>query len=151
MNAFDPLFEEYVADLRTALGAAREWWKKLQAGTEAESASKREAAQTLEARWPFGPSSHPFVLAVYRKYFLAVQAINDQIEAGGAAHDDGQPTEDDWGADDAEDETLFADNTPIAPPLFLIDALHGEHDDLVDALVWLVYQPVGMSADERAI
>lgn len=155
MNAFDRLYGSYVFELREALGAANEWWAKLQVKIAGETSSKEEAARIIEARWPFGPSSHPFVLAVFRKYYLSVVAINEEIETHG--HADGSvernpPSEDDWGIDDEDDDNRrFEDGVPIAPWLLLVDALHGEDEDLVDAVVWLVYQPVGLDASDHVV
>lgn len=66
-DRYDEIFADYVKDMRAARARALAWWQTLGAGS----------AQT-RARWPAGPSSHPAVLAVYRKHYLDIVEHNER-------------------------------------------------------------------------
>src|SRR5262245_52024710 len=70
MNRYERLFKDYVAEMRRSMNAANEWWDRLQTREIERTRIRKKAMAQLEERWPFGPASHPFVLATYRKYFL---------------------------------------------------------------------------------
>ncbi len=151
MNAFDLLFEEYVLELRAAISAANDWWEELNKRASENASSGQEGPKFIEARWPFGPNSHPFVLAVFRKFYLSVVKINEELQTRGHSPTDTQPSEGDWGSHDDGGEQRFDGGVPLAPWVFLIDALHGDNEDLVDAIVWLVYQPVGLDENDQVV
>ena len=94
------------------------------------------------------------MLGVYRKYHLLIQTLNNRAEA--AEVSPAPPQEDDWGTTDEEAEPFdsksrFADRVPIAPWMLLLDALHGQYEDLAEVITMMVYQPVGLDANERAV
>ena len=143
------LFEQYVAELAAARSDALAWWDELLA-LEAKKAGSEEAArQALLLRWPHGPPSHPWVIAVFRKYFLACTRLNEEVEARAPPQDeDIEASEEDWGADDAaeegEDEGGFWDEEgPIDTGTFLIDLLHGRHEELAEFMQYFAFWPIG--------
>ncbi|MFM0323562.1 hypothetical protein [Caballeronia glebae] len=161
MNKFDILFNRYTAELRGALAAARAWWEALEA-RERENAATQESDFDLEHRWPFGYYTHPYVLGVCHKYHLLLEAMNEASEASAAeAQVEAQAPaaqDTDWGEDDVEpdttgddEETAFTDMDVVEPSVLLIDALHGDQDDLADAVTWIVYWPVGVDEHDRLI
>jgi hypothetical protein len=151
MNEYDRLFEAYVADLRKALEASRLWRDSLIAHEVHCGATSERASALVEARWPFGPSTHPWVLGVYHKYFLLVSKLSDSIAAR-VETDQAQLTNG-WGDadDEADDEARFDNNAPIAPWMLLVDALRGEYDEFANAMTWIIYQPVGLDENDQLI
>lgn len=159
MTPHHRLFLEYVAELRLAQMHALTWWQDL-ARREAASVGDAQAAeQRIQRRWPFGPTSHPIVLAVYRKYFIACERLNESIQMQ-ASPTQGASSEDDWGVedlnelaggDDVDREAAFWNSLgPVDPPVFLVELLYGRQDDLGDFLAYLVYSPIG-ERDNRSV
>ena len=131
------LFRRYVAELRSVLKTADHWWHRLVA---AESPDRAKGLESVHARWPDGPASHPCVIAVIQKYHRACESLNTELadshrakKRGGAAHLDS--TEGDL---------------EVYPHIFLVDWLiGGETDDLADFLADLSYWPIGLDAEDR--
>src|SRR5437868_699500 len=67
----DRLFREYAQELRGARLAAEKWWKSLIASETRKLGNRKEAIRSVSLRWPSGPASHPYVLAVLRKHCTA--------------------------------------------------------------------------------
>lgn len=145
MSEYQQLFDAYVADMRNAAALARQWWAQLEAG--AHGRDPRE-------RWPFGAASHPFILHVYRHYGLECQRLNDEAEeAEEAADTDFDPHDESaWGRDEEEEDTdddLATLTGPIEPRQLLVDMLAGRADDLQAFLQDMVFDPLGLDADDR--
>ena len=159
MNDFDQLFVRYIAEMRGALAAAREWWAELEKRERKKFASKAEAEASLEARWPFGPPSHPWVLGVFRKYYLLTEQLSQRNAAQAQSDPVHVPEEADWGAEETdptdlrleEDESPFTGMTEVAPWILLIDSVLGRDDDLSEALEYIVYRPVGLDANDNVV
>jgi hypothetical protein len=73
----EELRKRYVADLREAKSQAERWWEE-HAKARAGSKAKRDVA--FMRRWPDGPASHPFVIAVIQKYLKACDQLNDLVD-----------------------------------------------------------------------
>jgi hypothetical protein len=157
LNDFDELFIRYVAELRGALAAAREWWAVLEERERTKFPTKAEADASLEARWPFGPTSHPWVLGVYRKYYLLTEELNARNTKGLVIESERSEAESDWGEEDPDaadlsmdgDESPFLGMRKVAPWILLIDSLLGRDDELAAALEFMVYRPVGLDANDQ--
>jgi hypothetical protein len=154
MSEYDKLFTQYVLELRETLVAANAWWEDLQRHERDHSLFSNEVNHRLETRWPFGVASHPWVLGVYRKYYLLVQQLNDRLVTQNLSS--AAPQEADWGTDNnesdqRESESIFEDGVPIAQWMFLLDALHGRHNELANVITMIIYQPVGLDSHDRAI
>src|ERR1700730_7610672 len=80
MTRHETLVQEYASELRAAKARAETWWAELTRQVRTQAGNKKLADQIMRSRWPDGPASHPFVLAVIRKYWLACEALNEQIE-----------------------------------------------------------------------
>ena len=151
-DTYKSLFMNYVEELDQARTFALAWWNNLLT-MEARSVGEENAEIEVQKRWPFGPTSHPRVLAVYRKYFIACERVNEAFIAQEpfAMNEVAIASEDDWGAnnDDYDEsngnkEDAFWKNIgPIDPPLFLVEFLSGRRDDLCDFLAYLVFSPIG--------
>jgi hypothetical protein len=165
MNEYEELFVHYVAELRQAIARSDKWWQGLQQKERARATSEDEAMLTLERRWPFGPSTHPWVLGVYRKYYLLVEELNARA-SGDPGPPESPPTEEDWGdegssttlhgaTDKAETDDiatqllLVGEDSPfyeahtVRPRTFLVDALYGRADDLAESMTWIILTPIG--------
>lgn len=155
MNEYKQLFEAYLKDMRQAMKQAEAWWKQLQAKELATLGDPVAVQHSLGVRWPFGPASHPYVLACYRKWSLACQDLNDAVEDSEDDNgDDGElveASEADWGDDSEEDEDddLASLEGPIEPRELLIEMLPERADDVADFLSQMVFDPVGLDKDER--
>jgi hypothetical protein len=149
------LFNAYIAELRVAMAAATAWWETLIARETARLGSRAAAEQEVRQRWLFGPASHPRIIAVYRKYYIACERLNDRLEAADPAGDAGEESESDWGTDSQEpsgeaisDDEFWDDEGPIDPPILLRDALSGRADDLDDFMAFFVYSSIGEENDQ---
>ena len=144
MNEYQRLFREYVSELRLAKEGAIEWWNNLLARETSELGSRDEAEREIAKRWPFGPPSHPYINAVYRKYFIACERLNELYESSPSETD--VDSEEKWGTIDNEDESaeeLDDIEGPVDPPILLLEMLAGRDDDLADFMAGCVYSPIG--------
>ena len=74
---------------------------------ETELARSAEGAErSIRPRWPMMASSHPYVIAVYRKYYLQIEQINEETFKKWNAKDEigGGQEEADWGVTDEDEE-----------------------------------------------
>jgi hypothetical protein len=125
----DRLFDDYVQELRKAKGAAETWWKKLIVAEMRKGGSREEAVSRIKRRWPMGPASHPYVVAVLRKYWLACEKLEQEIIAGKRETDD---------------------EAPIPPSAFLCESLlDGKHTKLAVFISPLNYWPIGNYEDDE--
>jgi hypothetical protein len=158
MGPYQSLFRSYVAELSEAKDLADAWWNRLVEG-EAHAADSPGAGEArARERWPFGPASHPYVIRVYRKYFLACEQLNEKT-VGESDGSDVEPSEADWGTEEASHrETPGLDDPmdieepdgPIDSPTFLFQLLHGRRQDLADFMMFLVFAPIGEENDRAA-
>lgn len=65
----------YLAEMRTILPAVMAWWKAHAVRDPSELVGS-VPQNDFEARWPAGPTAHPRVLHVFRKYFLEIDTLN---------------------------------------------------------------------------
>jgi hypothetical protein len=137
----DELFAEYVKELRAVKDAALAWWAELIAESSSEHGDRAEAV--LRERWPFGPTSHPWVIAVYRAYWLACHRLNREIEATSGEPEEPSDPDAGWG-EDGESPAVT-----IPPNVFAVDMLSGgENEDLYDFILSLMYVPIGTKHEE---
>ncbi|CAG1017815.1 hypothetical protein BURC_02510 [Burkholderiaceae bacterium] len=160
MDDYKQLFDAYLTEMREAQATANAWWEALLI-REAQLGRDAAAAQeALDQRWPMGPVSHPAVIAVFRKWALECQALNDAAEDDDDDDDDEVDDDDesDWGSEDDDDEDdddapsdLATLDAPVEPRELLIEMLPGRADDLVEFLADFVFTPLGLDKDDRWI
>ena len=154
MNRHQALFAHYVESLSLAKAAAEQWWAALLAAETQQLGSPEAAQQAVLERWPFGPTSHPYVIAVYRECFIACERINAAIEAGVAASPPPyEAQEDDWGAPaeaPVAEDNFWQEESPISPNVLLVDMLAGGHPELEAFISFLVFPAIG-EEDERSV
>jgi hypothetical protein len=146
--------------LQVIHGAADLWWTDLVMSELSQAGDLGEVDKRLMRRWPNGPASHPRVLAVVRKYWLACDALNEVI-AGETYPDEAEPgpepeyvlapeagPEEDTKQPEEEDEDSEEDE--VDPHIFVLEWLiDDDHDDLAGFLTSLTYWPVGLDRDDR--
>ena len=142
MNAYDELFEAYVVEMREGMSRALAWWEEILAHEIKLVGQVDEAKLRVNRRWPFGPASHPYVIAIYRKYCLACDRINEDLKSHSTNHpEEVELNETDWGTE--EQDNLGNRSGPISCWVLLIDGLRGKHNDLAEFLSGLVFSPIG--------
>ncbi|MCK5527685.1 MAG: hypothetical protein KAJ05_11095 [Candidatus Latescibacteria bacterium] len=147
MMKHDKLFESYVTELREIIEAAEDWWDALIAA-ESERTQGRDAAEAaLRERWPFGATSHPWVIATYRKYYLLCEQLNKDSEKTEPEEEPIEVSEDYWGTEEEEDEE--EGQGPVKPGDFMVDWLSGaETEDLYEVMLYMVFVPIGIKDGE---
>ena len=156
MTRYEQLFEQYVKDLNEAKEFAECWWTDLQNHEHSRLGTSEDANRRLRRRWPNGPASHPRVLAVIRKYWLACEALNEAIVQRLDVEDAESeevyilipegPTD----IDESEDQEAEEEEEEIYPHLFILEwLLDGDHDELARFLGSLTYWPVGVDMNGR--
>jgi hypothetical protein len=130
-NRYDKLFERYVKELRTVRDEAQAWWDAL-------LKSAGEDTQNVRLRWPCGAVSYPRVIAVYRKYYLECNQLNEENSKPVA---ESRPK---WGESESE-----ADRDPRFMPIapFLLDNFEPVDPTLGKFMQALILSPIGMNPD----
>lgn len=125
------LIDDWVGDLRETWPAIEQWWADLQ---KKLNASGRNIANL---HWPAGPASHPRIIALYRRHFFRVHALNI---ARYAEEEPDVDVEAQWGSD-ADEETERSG--PIPPNTLLIEMMSEYAADLFKHFKYFVYVPIG--------
>ena len=140
-NDHTKLFEAYVMEMRDSMSLALEWWEEVLSDEKKRiGGGADEAILRVKRRWPFGPAGHPYVIATYRKFYLACEQINEeQAKLQSPDHSDVQPNETEWGV---EGQPYSEDGSPISGWVLLIDSLRGKHNDIAMFLNGFVFNPI---------
>ena len=134
---YEELLKKYVDELRGARDAALVWWNDLLAAADPNDPAAANAQ--VRPRWPAGPVSYPRVLAVYRKYYLACESLNEQRES---AREDKEPAG--WGE-------LDEDTGPpiVQPRALLLESVEAVDPDLSRFINGLPFAPIGTDDEGR--
>jgi hypothetical protein len=152
MNRYKILFDDYVRELRAAHEFVTRWWSNLLAEAARSTATPELAEQEVRLRWPLGPTTHPRVIAVVRKYYIACERLNMTLETEkqGSVADTTAAAENDWGSESEEEAAMgeehddyWDEECEIDPPAFLYDVLYGREDELAEFMAYLVFSPIG--------
>lgn len=160
MTKHEQLFEHYVKELCEAKEFSERWWKNLVKSERSKAKVPEEADKRLRRRWPDGPASHPRVLAVVRKYWLACDALNGVIARDSSLNEDepgskieyvlAPSPEPEEGKEYSEEEAEEVEENEVDPHIFVLEWLmDGDHDELGDFLGSLTYWPIGLDQDDR--
>ncbi len=140
---YDEVLDRYATELASARADALAWWAGLLIREIATGHDKAGAQHRCRMRWPMGPTSHPRVIEVYRRHFLAIGAINDEFlereDAGPGFNDPSL-----WlqHADAEEEEGLVSQ-----PALLLFEGLGTRDAELQDFMRYFVFVPIGLDRD----
>lgn len=129
------LLDDYCVELRAARDEVQIWWANLRSAEGSRGAPDSD----LRIRWPAGPASHPRIVAIFRKYFLACDALNEQILAGRDNADQEDADHDGWGKDSPPGPP-----GPIPPARLLLDGLDAKDCDLQKFMESFVFMPIGI-------
>jgi hypothetical protein len=143
----------YAEELAKAQAFATSWWTGLLQAHHVTEKSAQWKQSELARRWPAGPASHPRVLAVIRKYWLACDALNQALPSGAGRTESPEPSYtlvlDEEAAPPAPaeaDDTHFVD-----PHVFVSEWLTDDHEDLALFIGRLPYWPIGLDSQDRYI
>lgn len=146
MSRYDELMEEYLAELSKAREKALKWWDTLVERETVLKGSRSEALQSLKMRWQVGPVSHPYVIAVYRAFYLRVVEMNQKVEEEEEGTSAETEAEASWGVED-EDEN--EEEGTVEPEYLLRQDLNHWNEELYEFMQPLVFSPIGLDPDEN--
>lgn len=129
--------DEYIRDLKKELPKVKKWWKARLNQNEEKSYPGKMVVD-FELRWPTGMSGHPRLIEIFRRHFLAAEAVNLEIDAAGRQYKD-DLVEEPWGVD-----TEPPSREQVSPIDLLVNDLAGEHDELHRVMRRMRLIPVGM-------
>ena len=138
---YEEIRTRYLADMRGILPGIMAWWNE-RAVRAPEALEGSTPQNDFERRWPAGPTGHPRVLCIFRKYFLEIDTLNLENEQRQSSAGR-QPTEADWGEDDDSDIEF---QLPID---LLVDDLPSVAPDVYPLVKGMVFIPIGAALDER--
>ncbi|RWB59700.1 hypothetical protein [Mesorhizobium sp.] len=142
MRTFEEIQQDYINELRLLQPELIVWWKKLARLNELADPVPAEVAN----RWPTGYSGHPRVLAVFRKYYLEIDDLNqDALEAAQEPPPQKHP-EELWGTNDNGDPIGY--RQPL--DLLILD-IKAAAPDLHKLVAGIVYVPIGLNQFEEAV
>jgi hypothetical protein len=142
MESYDLIQSEFIRQMREIMPDILNWWRT-NAEDRLSSFELREPRNAFEARWPFGPVSHPRVIHLVRKYFIETNLLNRRNEIL-RPPDRHEVRESDWGSDDEDQDVEF--QLPID---LLVHDLEEVAPDVFSIVSNLVFIPVGLSPDEE--
>lgn len=148
MSKYSEIFDAYVLELVEARTEVMEWWERL---LEQEAADKdisaEEAYSNVRTRWPAGPTSHPRIIAVYRKYFLLCEAHNEEVRLEWDARNDtlSGDGESKWGNSDMQEIE------GVIEPHYLLKERLNEHDEELGLFMeYMALSPIGTDEEGNA-
>jgi hypothetical protein len=145
-DPYAELFEMYLAELREACEEALAWWHDLLRRHVDGAADPEAETRRLRSRWPLGPVAHPRVIAVYRKYYLAVDAVNQDILEREETPMDGDPLDARFWVE-AEDDGQALEH----PRAVLYERLDRVDPHLARFMDYMVFVPIGADRDGRLV
>lgn len=140
-SKYSEVFMRYVADLRQSHIEARAWWDVTVDRFQRVGTTRAKAEHLTRLRWPMGPTSHPRVLATFRKYFLVIEELNDLYLDEPDERLSIIPDEENlWGnpEEDPKEEDVL-----MQPRAVLLQALLDYEPELGDFMKYLVFLPIG--------
>ncbi len=140
---YDEILDRYATELAAARAVALTWWAGLVIREIGAGHDKAQAQHRCRMRWPMGPTSHPRVIAVYRRHFFAIGAINEdfleQEDPDRGLNDPSLWLEQ---ADSDEEEGLVSQ-----PAVLLFEGLGARDPELQDFMRYFVFVPIGLDRD----
>jgi hypothetical protein len=139
-SRYSSIVDRYLAEMRAIRPSIIAWWDA-HAVRPVEELEFSSAQNDFERRWPAGPTAHPRVIEIFRRYFLEIDHLNLEIEA---QDDEGRTAvESDWGLGADEDD-------PFQLPIdLLVDDLQSTAPDVYQLVKGMVFVPIGLSPDEE--
>lgn len=142
VDSFEEVQSEYIAEMEELRPFVEDWWNALFKGADKSS----EASRHVWKRWPTGPAGHPRVLAVFRKYFLIIDRLNDiniiEYEKIEPEYD----LKNIW-KEKIEDRRI----TLFKPVDILINELEHSHPDIFEIVRGIAFIPVGVNHHKESV
>lgn len=138
----DDLASDYIQELNEAKVLVMEWWDEMHQNPPADIDAK-DVETSIKRRWPAGPCSHPRIIAIFRKYFIATEELNDRLETDQEVETGSFRDNEQW-EDEAEDDT---EEGFIPPRALLLEQLKSRAPDLAEFMKRFVYMPMGVDPD----
>lgn len=135
-DSIETIQARYIAELSALLPQLEVWWERMLVAHGAGAWK----------RWPTGYSGHPRVLAVFRKYYFQIEALNDAAVERSNDDEPALSDEDLWGTEDDEDDLAVEDHAD-----WLIFSVLDEAPELEDLVNGLCFVPIGMQPDEEPV
>jgi hypothetical protein len=132
---YQQLQREYVEALRAVAPEVVAWWDA-HCPVRWTEPIPPDAMTDFHRRWLVGPAAHPRIIAVFRKYFLAADELNDRL--ADEESDDGDKDAAVWGKDVEEESVSF-----VLPIDLLVNDLAVIAPDLHEIMQGMVFIPVG--------
>jgi hypothetical protein len=139
--AYQQLQNEYIGMLRSVMPVVIDWWNERCPYPPTEPVPS-EARTDFHRRWPAGPVGHPRILAVFREFFLKVEALNERT----TIEDDAMllPETETWGQD-----VEPPGRSQVRPIDLLVNDLENVAPDLYEVMQGLHFVPIGTDPDGR--
>lgn len=135
-DSIETIQARYIAELSALLPQLEVWWERMLVAHGAAAWK----------RWPTGYSGHPRVLAVFRKYYFQIEALNDAAVERSNDDEPALSDEDLWGTEDDADDLAVEDHAD-----WLIFSVLDEAPELEDLVNGLCFVPIGMQPDEEPV
>jgi hypothetical protein len=135
-DSIETIQSRYIAEMKALLPHLEDWWSGVVAAY-GDAAWKR---------WPTGYSGHPRVLAVFRKYYFQIEAVNNEAIERSAGDDTQTPDEALWGEEDDANDFAVEDQAD-----WLIFSILDEAPELEDLVNGLCFVPIGMQPGEEPV
>lgn len=133
----------YIAELRELQPGLLRWWTSLGGLASPDDPPPAEVL----ARWPFGIAGHPRVIEVFRRHFLALDALNQsELAEHGEPESRDPASEEGWGEDDSGERLGYQ-----RPQDLLIFEIPAIAPDLAKLVAGIVYVPVGLNQYDEAL
>lgn len=122
--------DRYIEELRGVLPTLQAWWDKMEA----------DEGEVVWKRWPTGLAGHPRVLAIFRKYYLEIDAVDRE-----QSMPEEEPVEK-WGIDSMGEEM-----GSVRPANVLLFDLPSFAPDLTDVTEGICFLPIALDEKEEVV
>jgi len=140
MDDYDDIFSAYVEELTAAKDEVTQWWDALMAAAS-PSGDFGEAQRAVRPRWPAGPASHPRIVDVFRRHYLAIDRLNEELRSQPRPIDDDSSSG--WGEDDDDEPGI------LSPQALLFERLADEEPELAKFMEYFVFTSIGIDPEGR--
>jgi hypothetical protein len=137
---YEALRASYIAELDSEMTGLVSWWEEI--GDEHGLRDDLPRAK----KWPTGIAGHPRVIEIFRRYYLAIDELNDWNEIDWQSRQVEHAVEDLWSGTVEDPDRLFA-----RPQDLLIHDLAGDRPDLHEIMQGIAMVPIGMNHNKDLV
>lgn len=143
MREFHEVQAAYIEEVRSVMPEILAWWQGLFGGADPAS----EEARPVHKRWPTGPAGHPRLLAIFRKYYLEIDEINDANTIAFEARGEPDIDKEELWANTVEDEIVHLEK----PHDLLINDLQDIDAELYELMRGIAFVPIGLNQHKDTV